>query len=65
MFALSEARLVDELTKLLRDVVFPAAVAIFVLWRLDRTLHEILVALLGLGEKIDRLRDLVSRRPAD
>lgn len=47
-----------EILKFIRELGFPAAVAFFVLWRLDRTLHEILV-------ELSKLRDEVRRSPAE
>ena len=43
----------DEWPKLIREIGFPAAVAFFVLWRLDQTPHSILV-------ELSKLRDAVA-----
>ncbi len=47
----------DEWLKFLRELGFPAAVAFFVLWRVDTTLHHILRELAALRLE---LRDLAA-----
>ncbi len=52
----------DEWAKLFRDFGFPAGIAVFVLWRLDKTLHEVLRELVRLRYA---MYETIGRRPPE